>query len=233
MTAPIFDTDLRGADPTADGWRQEGHGSETDLAVFDSGLHGRPCWLELDDGDRVALPVHRWRAEPGDADELMLRRCTGPTLDLGCGPGRLTAALTARGVSALGVDVSAVAVAQAKARGAVAVRQDLFDRLPGEGRWWHVLLADGNVGIGGDPVTLLRRVARLLGARGTVLLEVDRPGAGLRRRTVRVAGEDGSGRWFEWAWLGADALTEVAAAAGLTVRWLTEHDGRWIAELVR
>jgi SAM-dependent methyltransferase len=202
-------------------------------AVFDTGLRGRRCWLELDNGQRVELPVERWREEPGGADELMLNRCTGPTLDLGCGPGRLTAALTARGISALGVDISAVAVAQTKARGAVAVRKDVFDRLPGEGRWWHVLLADGNVGIGGDPVALLRRVATLVGARGTVLLEVDRPGSGLRQETVRVAGEDGSGRWFDWAWLGADAVPGVAAEAGLGVRWLGEHGGRWIAELTR
>ncbi|TDQ04346.1 class I SAM-dependent methyltransferase [Labedaea rhizosphaerae] len=202
-------------------------------AVFDTGLQGRRCWLEAADGHRVELPVERWRDDPRGADELMLDRCTGPTLDLGCGPGRLTAALTARGISALGVDVSAVAVAQTKARGAVAVRQDLFQRLPGEGRWWHVLLADGNVGIGGDPVALLRRVRALLGTHGTVLVEVDRPGLGLRQRTVRVAGEDGSGRWFDWAWLGADALTGVAEEAGLAVRSLDEQGGRWIAELTR
>jgi SAM-dependent methyltransferase len=202
-------------------------------AVFDTGLRGRRCWLELGSGRRIELPVERWREEPGGADELMLSRCTGPTLDLGCGPGRLTAALTARGISALGVDISAVAVAQTKARGAVAVRKNVFDRLPGEGRWWHVLLADGNVGIGGDPVALLRRVGTLVGARGTVLVEVDRPGAGLRQETVRVAGEDGSGRWFDWAWLGADAVADVAADAGFGVRWLGEHGGRWIAELAR
>ena len=32
------------------------------------------------------------------------------------------------------------------------LRRDLFAPLPGEGRWHHVLLADGNIGIGGDPV---------------------------------------------------------------------------------
>lgn len=202
-------------------------------ALFDRGLRGQQCWLELDDGQCIDLPVRRWRAEPGGADELMLRRCTGPTLDLGCGPGRLTAALTARGISALGVDVSAEAVAQTKARGAIAVRQDLFDRLPGEGRWRHVLLADGNVGIGGDPVALLRRAGALLGSRGTALVELDAPGLGLRRRTVRVAGEDGSGRWFDWAWVGADAVADIATEAGLVVRWLGAHGGRWIAELGR
>ena len=33
--------------------------------------------------------------------------------------------------------------------------------LPGEGRWHHVPLADGNIGIGGDPVPLQRRFVEL------------------------------------------------------------------------
>ena len=50
-------------------------------------------------------------------DDGLLRRCTGPVLDVGCGPGRLTGALTARGHVALGVDVSAGAVRLARAPG--------------------------------------------------------------------------------------------------------------------
>lgn len=37
----------------------------------------------------LVLP-HKWRAEPDGVDELMLRRCHGPILDVGCGPGRMT-----------------------------------------------------------------------------------------------------------------------------------------------
>jgi len=48
----------------------------------------------------------------------------------------------------------------------------------GGGRWAHVLLADGNVGIGGDVVALLRRCAELVRPGGTVVVEVERPGAG-------------------------------------------------------
>ena len=42
------------------------------------------------------------------------------------------------------------------------VRRDVFARVPGEGRWVRMLVADGNVGIGGDPAMLLARTARLL-----------------------------------------------------------------------
>jgi len=204
------------------------------LTAFEPGLLGRRCWLELATGERVSLPINRWRAAPEPGDELLLAHCAGPTMDVGCGPGRLTAALAARGVVALGVDVSEVAVRLTTEAGATAIRRDVFDRQPGEGRWHHVLLADGNVGIGGDPARLLRRIRDLLRAGGTALVELDPPGHGLRRGPVRVAtDEPGEGRWFDWAWVGVDAVAEVAESAGLDTQWVAESDGRYFAELVR
>jgi SAM-dependent methyltransferase len=198
--------------------------------TFERGLLGRACWLELATGERIMLPTRRWRAAPSGGDELLLRHCTGPTLDVGCGPGRLTAALVQRGVVALGVDISPVAVRLTTVRGGPALRRDVFGRLPGEGRWRHALLADGNIGIGGNPVRLLRRVRELLLRDGTALVEVDPPGRGVRRDRVRVAP---GGPWFDWAWLGADAVGATAAGAGLATRWVRERGGRWFAELVR
>jgi SAM-dependent methyltransferase len=199
---------------------------------FAPGLLGRQCWLELATGERITLPTERWRSDPSSGDELLLRHCTGPTLDIGCGPGRLTAALLARGVPALGTDVSPVAVRLARAAGAVAVRRDVFERQPGEGRWRHALLADGNIGIGGDPVRLLGRVREVLGRGGSALVELDPPGGGLRRGPVRVATDStGGGRWFSWAWLGADMVDSVADAAGMSTSWVREAGGRWFAEV--
>ncbi|GGP33836.1 class I SAM-dependent methyltransferase [Saccharothrix coeruleofusca] len=198
------------------------------MTAFDAGLRGHECLLELAD-ERVPLPVGRWRGEADAADEVLLRACGGPTVDLGCGPGRLVAALVRRGVVALGVDSSAVAVALTRSRGAPAVRRDLFGRLPGAGRWSHALLADGNIGIGGDPVALLRRAGKLLRRGGSVLVEVDPPGCGLRRERARIAG----GPWFDWARLDAAALAAAARRAGLRPGWVVERDGRWFAEVVR
>jgi len=198
---------------------------------FDSALRDAVCWLELSTGECLVLPAARWRSTPGQCDEVLLARCAGPTLDVGCGPGRLTAALAARGVPALGVDVSPVAVRLATARGAVALRADVFGPLPGEGRWRHVVLADGNIGIGGDPAALLRRIGRLLAPGGTALVELEPPG---RRHhghgRVRV---NGVGRWIPWAWLGVDTVAAVAVAAGLRVSWLATAGGRWFVELGR
>jgi SAM-dependent methyltransferase len=201
---------------------------------FEPGLLGQRCWLELATGERISLPTERWRATPDPGDELLLSSCTGPTIDIGCGPGRLTAALTERGVVALGTDVSEVAVRLTHLAGAAAVRRDIFDRQPGEGRWRHALLADGNIGIGGDPVRLLSRVRKLLRTGGSMLVEVDPPGSGLRHGRVRVSTDEADGtRWFDWAWLGADAAAETASRVGLTTRWLREAGGRWFTELVR
>jgi SAM-dependent methyltransferase len=197
--------------------------------AFEPGLLGSTCWLEVATGERIRLPVDRWRSDSEDGDELVLRRCAGPTLDVGCGPGRLTIALVNKGVAALGVDVSAVAVRLTRQRGAPAIQRDVFVPLPGEGRWRHVLLVDGNVGIGGDPVRLLRRVGELLCAGGTALVELEPPGIRVRRDQVRMAPDV---MWCEWAWLGTDAIERIAADAGLGTRWVGERAGRWFAELV-
>jgi SAM-dependent methyltransferase len=205
---------------------------------FDTGLLGHRCSLELANGERIELPVDRWTDESCDGDEVLLRPCHGPTLDIGCGPGRLTAALTRRGVLSLGVDSSRTAVRLTRQRGAIALQRDVFDRLPGEGRWRHVLLADGNIGIGGDPAALLRRVSELLSTQGSALIELDPPGRGLRNDHVRLlphtaAAEHHGETWFSWAWVGVDAIADLARQTALRVEWTVRQGPRWFAKLVR
>ena len=183
---------------------------------FDIGLAGLGCRLERDGASDTPLDTRRWQADAGRSDRWLLDACQGPTVDLGCGPGRLVAALTERGVPALGVDNSPRAIAQCSRRGALVLHRDVFDTLPGEGRWHHVLLADGNLGIGGDPVALLRRAVRLIGPGGSVLVELSPGEPGLWRGSARITGPDGScGRSFPWALVGIGAIAEVADAAGL------------------
>ncbi|MFI5530275.1 class I SAM-dependent DNA methyltransferase [Kitasatospora sp. NPDC051853] len=192
-----------------------------------------PLWLRGSDGSRHRLEVERWCAPPDRADHSVLERCLrwgGPVLDVGCGPGRLVAELLALGVPALGVDLTEAAVTRARGLGAAALHRSVFERLPGEGRWRAVLLADGNLGIGGDPAALLRRVAQLLAPGGRLIAETE-PVELDERLEVRV--EDGAGQTgppFRWARLGADAAARYARPAGLveSERW-TSHGRRFTA----
>jgi SAM-dependent methyltransferase len=185
------------------------------------------------DGRLLPVDVSRWRGPTDAADDDLLDRCLDPTLDVGCGPGRLVAALTAAGSVALGVDVAESAVDLARIAGAEVVRRSVFEPLPAEGSWRSVLLADGNIGIGGDPVQLLRRCRSLLAPDGQVLVELDPPGWPSSSVTVRLESALDHSEWFTWAHVASDTVDQPAAAAGLQVieRWTLE--GRWFASLAR
>ena len=107
-------------------------------------------------------------------------------------------------------------------RGALALCQDVFAELPRSPIWQHVLLADGNIGLGGNPVRLLTRIARLLDSQGTVLVELTGPGE-LSIHDVRLRVGDRTTRSFSWATVGTAAIGEVAAAAGLGRRRGAKH----------
>jgi SAM-dependent methyltransferase len=187
-----------------------------------------PTEIEHADGTTTPLWAGDWlQPRPGDAS--LIDRCGGPTLDVGSGPGRLTVALAERGVPALGIDVTPQAVRLAQSAGALTLQRDVFSRVPGTGRWMIVLLADGSIGIGGDPVALLSRVAELLAPRGRALVEVQPPGRELRREQVRLRHGKQAGDWFPWAYVGVDQLAAIATEAGLSQGETWSSDGRWFA----
>lgn len=186
--------------------------------------------VEHADGSTTPLWAGDWRElRPGD--DSLIDRCGGPTLDVGSGPGRLTMALAERGVPALGIDVTPQAVRLAQSAGALALQRDVFSRVPGTGRWMIVLLADGSIGIGGDPVALLSRVAELLAPLGQALVEVQAPGLELRRERVRLRHGEQAGDWFSWAYVGVDQLAGIATEAGLSRGETWSSDGRWFVTL--
>lgn len=191
-------------------------------------------WLRWDDGTLHPLPVSRWCSAPDSADWSLLARCGGgPVLDVGCGPGRLLTALQERGVPTLGIDADHSAVRSAGARGGTVLHRSVFDALPGEGRWPAVLLADGNIGIGGDPASLLTRLTRVLVRKGRLLVEVD-PVDCLRRGTACLVDAQGArGETFHWARVGETATLSWARQAGLrgTDEW--SHSGRRFLVLCR
>ena len=190
----------------------------------------RPRLLRFADGRLAPLPVDRW-AGPVDADdETLLRRAGGPVLDVGCGPGRLTAALHARGTEVLGLELLRDVPVLARRAGAPLHSGDVFDAVPRGGQWRTVLLADGNVGIGGDAVRLLGRVRALLAPAGRVLCELHADGES--SGPVRLEGLGVASTWFPWAFVGHAALPATAAAAGLRVEETWRSTGRSFAALV-
>jgi SAM-dependent methyltransferase len=203
MTAPAWQ-----ADPYTDALRT-GHG---------------PLFLRRPDGWLLPLEVERWCAAPDTADLTVLERCRGTVLDIGCGPGRLVAALAALGRPTLGIDVSPEAVARTVRTGGSALHRSVFDPLPREGSWGTALLIDGNIGIGGDPGALLGRVAHLVADDGVLLAETSPLDVDERVQVRVFDGGSAQGSAFPWARVGTPALLDYAHSAG----WEAEEADHWM-----
>ena len=205
----------------------------TGLELYDEALGGAGVSLHgrWSDGTTLVFPLARWLGPPTAADESVLRRVVTPALDVGCGPGRHLVALQRRGVEALGVDISPAAVAIARHRGARAVTASIFGRLPLRGPLETVLLLDGNIGIGGDPVRLLRRIGGLLAPGGRLLVELDEPGTPSAPGVLCLEGRRRRSEPFPWARVAVDHVARTAASAGYQVDETWSCEGRWFGAL--
>ena len=188
-----------------------------------------PTVVRHADGRAVPLPIERYLGSSTNADAHVASVATGPVLDVGCGPGRLLDELRERGVWALGLDRSRSAVAHARRHGRRAIHGDVFGPVPAAGHWSTILLLDGNIGIGGDAAALLERLTELRRPGGTILAEVDPPGAASGSGAIRLECDRRASSWFAWASVGHDAVATIAAAAGLKLRRTLRADGRWFA----
>ncbi len=205
------------------------------LSVYEDALLGAPqgagaLHAVADDGSRRRLPLGRWLGTPDAAEETVLERAVGPVLDLGCGVGRHVVALGARGVRAVGVEISSVAVAIARERGAEVIEASAFEH-PTTSEWRTILLLDGNIGIGGDAGRLLRRSAALLAPGGAVLVELEAPASAPRAQRVRLEGDRAASSWIPWHFVDYEEIDRLAAGAGFETvdRWRAGE--RWFAEL--
>lgn len=200
--------------------------------AVDALFAGRSCQLVDQAGVPRPMALRRWTGAVDATDRsLLLERCRGRTIDVGCGPGRLAAGLATLGVPALGIDLSLEAVRQARRRGALAIRRDVFAPVPGEGRWDCALLADGNIGIGGQPERLLDRIRRIVRPGGRVVVELDADGTNVVRHRWRLRVGGRVTPVFDWAVVGLDAIERVADAAGFVVDDTATTDGRHAAVL--
>jgi hypothetical protein len=179
--------------------------------------------IRFEGGALVPLPVDRYVSAVDRVDETLLDDIVGP--------GRHLRELTHRGVFALGVDLSPIAVDLARSGGAQAIVGNVFDELPGAGTWRTALLLDGNVGIGGCPRRLLRRLGTLLHADGRALVELEAPGAETLETRVRIETDREASEWLPWARVSVSGIDDVAAESGMTVRRLWPCGRRWFALL--
>jgi SAM-dependent methyltransferase len=204
------------------------------VAAYDEAFAGKPThWIDQV-GRTQPFEVGQWSSAPDWVDrELFIDPCDAETIDIGCGPGRLVGEIAARKIPAMGIDVSTEAVRQTRIRGALALRRDVFGEIPGEGRWAYALLADGNLGIGGDPVRLLARIGSMLAPGGRVIAEVADAGTGFVRERRRLRVEGRMSAHFEWAVVGLDAIDDVARQAGMRVVETRTVGGRHTATMVR
>lgn len=207
------------------------------VAVYESGLRETsstpgcaPFHVLGDDGSRRRLPLERWLRHPDAGERELLRRATGPVLDVGCGAGRHVAALRQLGVEAVGVEISRHAAAIARERGALVIEGSIFEQ-PLPATWSTVLLLDGNIGIGGEPAALLRRVCALLLPGGSILVELEPPRSGSRASRVRLQSPRELSDWIPWRYVDADEIETFAAAAGLELEELWPQGPRWFASL--
>ncbi len=202
------------------------------VQAIDAAFAGRSCQLVDLAGVSRPMALRRWTGTVGATDRaLLLDRCRGRTIDVGCGPGRLAAGLGTLGVPALGIDISGEAIRQARRRGALAIRRDVFAPVPGEGRWDCALLADGNIGIGGHPERLLRRIRQIVRPGGRVVVELDADGSDVVRHRWRLRVGGRVTPVFDWAVVGLDAIERVADAAGFVAHDTATVGDRHVAVL--
>ncbi|MFF3430343.1 class I SAM-dependent methyltransferase [Streptomyces sp. NPDC002602] len=185
-------------------------------APYTRTIHAPVGEVTLSDGEGWSIPldVARWSGGADTADHAVLERCKGRVLDVGCGAGRLVEALARRGHFVLGIDVSPAAVISTVCRGGHARSGSVFAPVQDEGSWDTALLIDGNIGIGGDPRRLLRRLHDLVRPAGLLLVETSAREVDERRRVTIHVGRRPVSPVFPWATVGTRALVRHGRHSG-------------------
>ena len=155
-------------------------------------------------------------------ERTLLELAEGPVLDVGCGPARHARLLQAAGLTAIGLDRSALAIGLARSLG---LRHWLHAdaRVGALPSVRTALLLDGNLGLGGTPdgaVRLLHRLAAACGPGGRLLMSGRAPRHGrLRPLVVRDEYLGQVGPWGRWLQAGLPAVLDLAHPAG----WRLQH----------
>lgn len=141
------------------------------------GVYPQDYWLEapatarerVESALRTALILDRVVHVQREAARQRRSRCAR-VLDIGCSDAVLLAVLRARGHACLGLDVSAIAVRQARRRG-VDAQVGGIESLPAESRFDIITLFHTLEHVA-EPVALLRQVRSRLAPGGALIVEV-------------------------------------------------------------
>jgi SAM-dependent methyltransferase len=139
-----------------------------------------PVWFRVAPGRRLAHDLAAYFAPVTGHERALLDLAEGPVLDVGCGPARHARLLQARGLTAIGLDRSRLALGLARSLG---LRYWLHaDALSGPlPAVRTALLLDGNLGMAGTPagaVRFLHRLAAACGPGGRLLVGGRTPATG-------------------------------------------------------
>jgi hypothetical protein len=94
-----------------------------------------------------------------------------------------------------------------------------------------VLLADGNIGIGGDPRRVLHRAGELLRSGGRCVAEFEGATTGIVSHWVRLESSRTIGPWFRWATVGIEGARQLADQVGLNITDVHPIGDRLLATL--
>ena len=187
--------------------------------LYDRALDGERCWIRRDDGEVRNLPVRSGSVDEhadGQFDDAVVGTVQWPDHRPGLRPrtiGDRTRPSRRSRPRCRPVRDRSRSWLGAAARQSCGAMCSTPCPLPG--RWQTVLLADGNVGLGGDPLRVLRRAAELLRRGGHCIAEFEPVATGIRTGWVRLESSRTIGPWFRWASVGIDCAAELAEEAGL------------------
>lgn len=211
-------------------------------AVLVDALAERPTMeiVERDDGFVMAFDARYLLAPFSKWDDPIERRAMrfvrGRVLDVGCGGGRVSLHLQARGIEVLGVDPSPGAIECCRRRGVHEARLLGIDQLDATlGSFDTIVMLGQNFGLLGSRSRarrLLGRLARLSTSRGRIVAETFDPHASnesvhrrYRKKNVRLGRMPGQLRvriryrdlatpWIDWLQVSPSELEDLLDGTG-------------------
>ncbi len=202
--------------------------------LYDRALDGERCWLRHDDGRVDRLPVRSWlggRNADERFDHAVVGLCNGPTIDwvaaLDVWWRTWSSAECPRSGSTSRPPPSSWRAAAAPRPCAATCS----NRCRGPAGGTTVLLADGNVGLGGDPRRICGGPANCCVSGGRCVAEFDSAIDGIDTGWVRLESSRTIGPWFRWASVGIDCAARLADDVGLAVDGSPPDRRRVVASL--